>query len=135
MCTWQSMPYSSGNGCSLMPTATQNAEASNYKITNYSLLYTSDMATVKALLDLKHPLYISFNVDTYFYNAGPGFIWKSFSGSFLGGHAVTICGYDDAKHAYKIVNSWGTGWGDGGYSWIDYDFLPQVSSMAAMVAL
>lgn len=135
VCTWQSMPYSSSNGCSLMPTTEQNAEAANYKITNYSTLYTSDMSTVKALLNAKHPLYISFNVDSYFYYAGPGFIWKSFSGTFYGQHAVVICGYDDAKHAYKVVNSWGAGWGDSGYSWIDYDFLPQVSSLAVTVTL
>jgi C1A family cysteine protease len=74
-------------------------------------------------------------VDSYFYNAGPGFIWKSYSPTLLGQHAVAICGYDDAKHAYKVVNSWGTGWGDAGYSWIDYDFLPTVSGAALALML
>ncbi len=40
-----------------------------------------------------------------------------------GGHAVTVVGYDDAKQAFRIVNSWGTGWGDKGFLWISQDFI------------
>ncbi|MCR9269948.1 MAG: C1 family peptidase [Hyphomonadaceae bacterium] len=36
-------------------------------------------------------------------------------------HAVTIVGYDDEREAIKIINSWGTAWGDNGYVWMDYD--------------
>jgi len=36
-------------------------------------------------------------------------------------HGIVIIGWDDAKHAWLIKNSWGTGWGEGGYMWIDYD--------------
>lgn len=135
ICTNQSMPYSSINGCALIPSESQNAEAANYKITSYAVVYTSDQAAIKALLNSKNPLYISFNVDNSFYYAGPTFIWRSFSGTVLGQHAVAIVGYDDARHAWKIVNSWGTGWGDAGYSWIDYDFLPQVSAAAMTIKI
>lgn len=40
-----------------------------------------------------------------------------------GGHAMVIAGYDDSKSAFRVVNSWGYGWGDNGYIWIGYDFL------------
>jgi C1A family cysteine protease len=40
-----------------------------------------------------------------------------------GGHAMVIAGYDDSKSAFRIINSWGTSWGDYGYLWVDYDFL------------
>jgi cathepsin L len=43
------------------------------------------------------------------------------------GHYVTIIGWDDAKNAWLIKNSWGTNWGieggfgtERGYMWIDY---------------
>lgn len=134
ICTFQSMPYTD-YGCSLVPTAEQDLEASKYKITGYSMLYTADTVLVKNLLNTKHPLYIAFNVDNYFYTAGPGFIWKTFSGTVVGQHCVTICGYDDSRHAWKIINSWGTGWGEAGYSWIDYDFLPQVTSVAVTISI
>ena len=128
ICTWQTVPYSSSNGCTLSPTASQTSEAANFKISSYSYVTTADLAAMKQMLNLKHPLVVSFMVDSYFYNAGPGFIWKSTSGIYYGRHAVAICGYDDTKHAYKVINSWGIGWGDYGYSWIDYDYLPVLCS-------
>ncbi|MEL6725008.1 MAG: C1 family peptidase [Pseudomonadota bacterium] len=36
-------------------------------------------------------------------------------------HAVTIVGYDDEREAIRLINSWGTGWGDEGYAWVSYD--------------
>jgi cathepsin L len=36
-------------------------------------------------------------------------------------HGVTLVGWDDAKGAWLIKNSWGTGWGESGYMWISYD--------------
>ena len=41
----------------------------------------------------------------------------------VGGHAMVIAGYDDSKGAFRIINSWSTGWGDNGYAWVGYDFL------------
>jgi cathepsin L len=35
-------------------------------------------------------------------------------------HAVTIVGWDDSKEAWLVKNSWGTGWGIGGYFWIKW---------------
>jgi hypothetical protein len=34
---------------------------------------------------------------------------------------MLIIGYDDARSAYRVINSWGTDWGDAGYLWWDYD--------------
>lgn len=40
-----------------------------------------------------------------------------------GGHAMLMVGYDDAKKAFRVKNSWGTGWADSGYVWFSYDFV------------
>jgi C1A family cysteine protease len=55
---------------------------------------------------------------------------------FIGGHAVVAVGYDDKMRikntypggkgttgAFLIRNSWGTGWGDGGYGWLPYEYV------------
>ncbi|MFN9628874.1 MAG: C1 family peptidase [Cyanobacteriota bacterium] len=54
----------------------------------------------------------------------------------VGGHAVVAVGYNDTIKltnknsggpttigALLIRNSWGTGWGDGGYGWLPYDYV------------
>lgn len=52
------------------------------------------------------------------------------------GHAMTVVGYDDSKGAHgavQIINSWGPGWGAGGYCWVEYEdynrFVHQSYSM------
>ncbi|NQT21198.1 MAG: hypothetical protein HQ592_15935 [Planctomycetes bacterium] len=55
------------------------------------------------------------------------------SDSFNGGyHAVTIVGYDESKFegngGYKIVNSWDTDWGNGGFAWLSERYLATYSS-------
>jgi hypothetical protein len=127
ICSWQSMPYTSGS-CNLLPTTTQNSEASTYKIKSYSTIFTSDLIAIKTLLSQKHPLLLGISTDQQFDNAGPGFIWSSYGSATTSLHEVTICGYDDSKQAFRIVNSWGANWGDSGYSWISYNFLPMLNN-------
>lgn len=44
------------------------------------------------------------------------------SGMGMGGHAMTVIGYDDAKYggAFQIMNSWGPEWGKNGVAWVRY---------------
>ena len=49
------------------------------------------------------------------------------TGSRLFWHEVTIIGFDDSLitadgiGAFRLVNSWGTGWGDNGFFWMSYE--------------
>lgn len=126
VCTWSSMPYYDNNGCALQPTSTQLSEAANYRISSFATVMAGDQSGIKSLLLKNKPLMMTANVDQGFYNAGPSFIWSGPTGSVLGGHAITVCGFDDAKKAYRIINSWGTLWGDAGYTWISYNYFPLV---------
>ncbi|MCL2102000.1 MAG: hypothetical protein FWH22_09850, partial [Fibromonadales bacterium] len=49
-------------------------------------------------------------------------------------HAMVLVGYDDSKNAFRVLNSWGTSWGDRGSIWIDYDFFLNNFCFAAFVA-
>jgi C1A family cysteine protease len=40
----------------------------------------------------------------------------------LGGHAVCFTGYDLKAERFRVRNSWGTGWGDGGYFYLPFNY-------------
>jgi C1A family cysteine protease len=41
----------------------------------------------------------------------------------LGGHCVLLVGYNNASQRFIVRNSWGTGWGAGGYFYIPYAYI------------
>lgn len=43
--------------------------------------------------------------------------------NYEGNHGVTIVGYDNSKHAFRMVNSWGPNWVDHGFIWLGEDFV------------
>jgi hypothetical protein len=46
----------------------------------------------------------------------------------VGGHAMTLVGYDDSKSAFLVANSWGSNWGQAGYCYIPYQIILDTSS-------
>jgi len=117
--TWSTVPFSDVNGCTITPTSTQMAEAANYKIANYSKILSTDDVLFKTMLAANHPVMVGMNIDNNFVSATAGYVWNSIADGNCP-HAVIIVGYDDSKNAYRIMNSWGTSWGDAGYLWVDY---------------
>lgn len=61
--------------------------------------------------------------------------WTLPAGSTGGsaGHAVLIVGYDDRAQRFRIKNSWGSEWADGGYAWISYEFIERAAYAAAWI--
>jgi hypothetical protein len=55
--------------------------------------------------------------DFFSYRTG---VYRHVTGGVAGGHCVSLIGYDDALGCWIGKNSWGTGWGDGGYFKIAY---------------
>lgn len=122
VCTLSDMPYSDLD-CSIQPNATQNAGATLNKIFSWKMVDKTNTNVIKSCLLAKYPVFIALTVDESFDNLQPPYIWSAKYGATRGNHAVTVVGYDDAKGAFKIQNSWGTGWGDKGHLWIAYSFF------------
>jgi C1A family cysteine protease len=46
----------------------------------------------------------------------------------LGGHALVLVGYDAARGCFLVRNSWGAGWGLGGYFWLPFQYVLRYAS-------
>jgi len=85
----------------------------------------ADFAAVKNALKLGYPVVVGFDVYESFESDNVAItgimpfpnIRREQS---LGGHAVTLVGYDDSTQRFIARNSWGTGWGDRGYFYMPY---------------
>ncbi len=94
-----------------------NWESRVTKITGWHQI--TSPAKMKEWISTKGPLIACFSVYEDFYSYGRG-IYKHVSGKFEGGHCVCCVGYDDVQKYWICKNSWGTGFGDGGYFRIAY---------------
>ncbi len=93
----------------------------NFKILSYATPTSGggSVSAVKAALK-KGPLITTLSVYEDFLTYGSG-VYKHRTGEFLGGHAVSLVGFDDAKRAWLVRNSWGPHWGDNGFVWVSWD--------------
>lgn len=116
-------PYKSGAtgedyACS---SSCSNASSRVYKISSYSMptFFFPDTNALKKALQ-KGPVMVAMLVyeDFLFYKSG---VYKHTTGKQLGGHAVSLVGFDDAANAFIVKNSWGDEWGENGFFRIAYD--------------
>lgn len=84
-------------------------EAENHKIKGYGRVLSIE--ALKYSLKYNGLCLIVFPI----YNYGPEMWIKNENDKFLGGHAMTIVGY--LEKCFIIRNSWGSDWGDNGYSY------------------
>jgi C1A family cysteine protease len=86
-----------------------------------------DLIQMKACLAAAYPFVLGFTVYESFESdsvAQSGIVaMPGGSETVLGGHAVMAVGYDDASSRFLLRNSWGAGWGMGGYFTIPYAYL------------
>jgi hypothetical protein len=85
-------------------------------------LTSPTVAALKNALLTYGPLVTTMNVYSDFYSYARG-VYSYVSGSYQGGHAVAIIGYDDTNQCFIVKNSWGTEWGELGFFRIDYGEL------------
>jgi C1A family cysteine protease len=92
-------------------------------------LSCADLHAIKASLAQGYPVEIGFSVIEAMLSdevAVTGVVpMPTPSDQVVGGHAVLVCGYDDAKHAVMFQNSWSTAWGQGGYGWLPYGYFTE----------
>lgn len=121
VCSYDEMPYNP-NDWLTKPTEQSKNNAKKFRIDYWRKINHTDIKEVKAHLAAGYPVIIGAYVSSEFIRNGKD-TWKN-PGTQEGGHCMLLVGYDDSKNAFKVMNSWGTEWGDNGFGWIDYGLFP-----------
>ncbi|NDC78454.1 MAG: hypothetical protein EBZ67_11365, partial [Chitinophagia bacterium] len=102
--------------------------AAQFKVKDFYTLFSVGAAndlkisSTRTSISAGKPVVIGMTVTTSFNNVGSAGVYKPFVGEpSIGGHAMTVIGYDDMSKTFEILNSWGTGWGNGGFFRMSYD--------------
>lgn len=116
------------NDCERLPDTALLDHARRFAIADYLTLFGSKEAPeakvlrTRQALSAKRPVVVGLAVLRNFYELKNAQFWHPHLGNTApaGGHALVVVGYDDRKEAFRLFNSWGKNWGDGGYIWLKY---------------
>jgi len=89
------------------------------KISNWSWI-EKDVEVMKEALIEYGPLVFLMSIYQDFYSYKSG-VYRHEWGPRVGGHVMTIVGYDDNQECWICKNSWGRRWGDNGWFKLAYD--------------
>ena len=91
----------------------------HYKLKSYTRFNSNrSIANLKRNLASNGPLAIALNANSGFSNYKSGALTVAACPASGLNHGVMLVGYNNCDHI-KIQNSWGTGWGLGGFIWLD----------------
>lgn len=112
--------------------------ADDYKALTYFRLDTRRLDTDELLLRIKTVL-ASGLACIFGFTVFDSIVEADGNGGFIpvpdddetpaGGHSIMAVGYDDdacdfpSIGSIRVKNSWGTGWANGGYGWLPYDYV------------
>ena len=133
-------PYASGNFSAPPPLAAVTSAAAtpwapgfDYVLIAPDLPSEADLTAMKAAIANDEPIVFGFEVFSSAMSAAASAPYALTSpapfDANIGGHCVTLIGYDDARvtadgaGAFRARNSWGADWADGGDFWISYAYM------------
>ena len=110
-------------------------DATNRRTTISKFAVLDQVSQMKQHLATVGPLaacFVTYEDFISFYTGGVYRYNEQTSGEYVGGHCVQIIGYDDTQRCWIGKNSWGTGWGAGGFFRIGYGEVGIDASMWAI---
>ncbi len=119
--TLATMPYTDADHLALPPQAALD-EAGNYRAKR-AVQVALNPISIKAAVAAGNPVICGIQLFEPFQRGLDRYGPEHVTGQYLGGHAMTIVGFDDDRNAFLTLNSWGTEWGEQGYVWLDYKLL------------
>lgn len=125
--TWGDMPYDPDE-CSAQPTASVLSAAANFRIKQFDKT-VYDVESVQSYLDQGSPSIALLKIGEGFFELAEGEVYdEADAATSEMRHAVLVVGYEVEPATIKIMNSWGTDWGDGGYGRISAEIWPDIVS-------
>ena len=122
------VPYDNLGDCSSSPESGWTTNANEHKISSYREIEV-DVNTIKTYLAQGRAVVFGAKLGDEFMDCNSDEVLDFQTYGYTGPHAyhaMILGGYDDSKGpngAFKVVNSWGTSWGDNGYIWVDQNFF------------
>lgn len=109
-------PYTASDGpCLAHPPATSKVATWGFVTAKWEI---PSVPQLKQALVANGPLAIAVRATPAFQAYTSGVFNENAAGAI--NHGVVLVGWDDSKQAWRIKNSWNTGWGEQGYMWIRY---------------
>jgi hypothetical protein len=124
--TLRDFPYDE-NSCDAFPSAQVKQAARGFPIADWRRANVQDEVEIKTQLSAGFPVVAGIIVDEAFANLGPDRIYTSPNNVKPGAHAIVVVGYDDSVSAFRILNSWGSEWSNGGFGWINYQTFRRIA--------
>ena len=115
--------------CRKQPGIALKNKAYKHRIKDYQRLSFShrDGGKVKKVRQsLANQLPVVVGLEIYInlrHELDENYIWHPHVGNTkkAGNHALLVVGYDDDRQLFEIMNSWGPGWGNGGFFYMPYN--------------
>jgi C1A family cysteine protease len=107
--------------CGRQPTAAEKQRAARYRIKTWSRFDATDLAMVKQQLARGVVVIFGMRVGATVTGLRGDAVIED-DRDLGGSHAMVAVGFDDDRNAFRIQNSWGRGWGEGGFGWFSYEF-------------
>lgn len=110
-----------GGWCGRLPTATELERAKGFQIKGWSAFDATNVDKMKEQLARGVPVVFAMRLTAKMRALRGDAVLEDddFPGQ---GHTMIAVGYDDAKKAFLIQNSWGQSWAAKGYGWFGYEF-------------
>jgi len=108
------------NDCSARPDPAAQAKAGEFRIRSWQSIEPGKLDDIKGQLARGNPVVFGMQISESFRRVRPGEVYDDTESPRIGGHAMVIVGYSEEKQAFRLLNSWGTRWGEGGLGWVSY---------------
>lgn len=94
--------------------------ADSPRLVNAEALAAYSIESIAWEIASSHPVVIGLSITDDWFDGGPKL--RKPAGPSVGGHAVTLVGFDIPARCWRVQNSWGLEWGEDGCAWLPWEW-------------